>query len=47
MSDTYMNHCEIHRGLEWMQVNVPLVDVKVRTSSYLVLIFESVTVARI
>ena len=36
-------HCEVYRGPEW--VDVPLIDIKVRACSYLILISESITMA--
>ena len=40
-------YCEVHRGPERVQVlevNVPLVEIKIRTSAYLVFIYKSIAV---
>ena len=43
-------YCEVHRGPERVQVlevNVPLVDIKIWTSAYLVFVAETTAVARV
>ena len=43
-------YCEVHRGPERVQVlevNVPLIDVEVGTSAYLVFVAKAIAVARV
>ena len=43
-------YCEVYRGperVQVLQVNVPLIYVEVWTSAYLVLLSESIAVARV